>query len=50
MDVGERDEVRFVVMGGKGEEGVADLFDVDGTAERGFLAIITFELLIEKGG
>lgn len=48
MDVGEGDEVGFVVMGGKGEEGVADLFDVNGTAEGGFLTIVPFELFVEK--
>lgn len=50
VDIGEGDEVGFVVMGGKGEEGMADLFDVDGTAEGGFLAIVPFELFVEKSG
>ena len=35
----EGDEVGFVV-GGYGEEGVADLFDVDCSGEGGFLGVI----------
>lgn len=49
MDVWEGDEVGFgrgggVVGGREGKEGVADLFDVDSTAEGSLLAIVAFEL------
>ena len=39
MEGWESDEVGFVV-GGYGEEGVADLFDVDCSGEGGFLGVI----------
>lgn len=49
VDVGEGDEVGFgmgggVVWRGEGEEGVADLFDMDCAAEGGLLAVVAFEL------
>ena len=31
-------------MGGEGEEGVANLFDVDGAAEGDFLGVVALEL------
>lgn len=43
MEGGEGDEVGFVV-GGYGEEGVADLFDLDGAGEGGFLGVVALEL------
>ena len=39
MEGGEGDEVGFVV-GGYGEEGVPDLFDVDCAGEGGFLGVV----------
>lgn len=47
----EGDEVGFGdgggIWGGKGEEGVADLFNVDGAGEGGFLGVVALEL--ERG-
>ena len=43
VEGGEGDEVGFVI-GSYGEEGVADLFDVDCAREGGFLSIVTLEL------
>ena len=47
MESGEGDEVGFVV-GWDGEEGVADLFDVDCAGERGFLGVVALELDRER--
>jgi hypothetical protein len=42
------DEVGFRLVGGIGrcecQEGVADLFDVDGAGEGGFLGVVALEL------
>lgn len=49
MQGGEGDEVGFVV-GGDGEEGVADLFDVDCPGKGGFLGVVALELRGVLGG
>ena len=47
MEGGDSDKVGFVEFG-KGEEGMADLFDVYGAGEGGFLGVVAFEL--KEGG
>lgn len=48
MEAREGDEVVFVV-GVKVEDGVADLADVDGAAERGFLRVVAGEVHAVRG-
>ena len=47
MEGRQGDQVGFVVSG-NGEEGVADLFDLDCARERGLLCIVTFKLSHEE--